>query len=180
MNISSCSLCKELGETCSECQPTVDMPPATGHAIPMWLRWHFDELELHATHMSGASVFTQMRTKVQAYFEMLRAVDRGNAGRELFLTGRSAEAVRGWQGMDTCPQHTEVLFYRSDVGVFSGMITDADHFLSDKERDEWVGTEQEMFDLDAFGFGDWGVCRCDGSERPSHWMPLPSEPEVKP
>lgn len=91
MNISSCSLCKELGETCSECQPMVDMPPATGHAIPMWLRFHFDELELHATYMGGASVFTQMRTKVQAYFEMLRAVERGNAGRELFLTGRAAE-----------------------------------------------------------------------------------------
>ncbi|MBL7231639.1 MAG: DUF551 domain-containing protein [Pseudomonas sp.] len=93
---------------------------------------------------------------------------------------RQALASHGWQSMEACPQHTEVLFYRSDAGVFSGMITDADHFLSDKERDEWSGTEQEMFDLDAFGFGDWGVCRCDGSERPTHWMPLPVEPEVKP
>jgi len=72
-----------------------DCPPATGHAIPLWLRWQFDELELHATHMSGASVFTQMRTKVQAYFEMLRSVERGNAGRELFLTGRAAETQTG-------------------------------------------------------------------------------------
>lgn len=93
---------------------------------------------------------------------------------------RATLATHGWQDMETCPQHTEVLFYRSDAGVFTGMITDADHFLSDKERDEWEGTEDEMFDLDAFGFGDWGVCRCDGSERPTHWMPIPSEPEEAP
>lgn len=97
-----------------------------------------------------------------------------------WFSSRETLALHGWQSMETCPQHTEVLFYRSDAGVFSGMITDADHFMSDKERDEWSGTEQEMFDLDAFGFGDWGVCRCDGSERPTHWMPLPIEPELKP
>lgn len=91
---------------------------------------------------------------------------------------REAVVPSGWQDMETCPQHTDVLFYRGDAGVFTGMITDADHFLSDKERDEWEGTEEEMFDLDAFGFGDWGVCRCDGSERPTHWMPLPAEPKV--
>ena len=96
-----------------------------------------------------------------------------------WFSSRETLASHGWQSMETCPQHTEVLFYRSDAGVFSGMITDADHFMSNKERDEWSGTEREMFDLDAFGFGDWGVCRCDGSERPTHWMPLPVEPEVK-
>lgn len=97
-----------------------------------------------------------------------------------WFSSRETLASHGWQSMETCPQHTEVLFYRSDAGVFSGMIADADHFMSDKERDEWSGTEREMFDLDAFGFGDWGVCRCDGSERPTHWMPLPAEPKVKP
>ncbi len=97
-----------------------------------------------------------------------------------WMASRAAKPVSGWQGMDSCPHHAEVLFYRMDAGVFTGMITDADHFLSDKERDEWPGAEEEMFELDAFGFGDWGVCRCYGSERPTHWMPLPAEPEVKP
>lgn len=92
----------------------------------------------------------------------------------------SRAAPLAWQPIDTCPQHQDVLFFRHDAGVFSGMITDADHFMSDKERDEWKGTEEEMFELDAFGYGDWGVCRCDGSERPTHWAPLPAEPAVKP
>lgn len=83
-----------------------------------------------------------------------------------------------WQPIETCPSHEEVLFFRADAGVFAGMITDPDHFMSDKERDEWEETEEEMFELDAFGYGDFGVCRCDGSERPTHWMQLPTEPEV--
>ncbi len=180
MSLSDCALCRAIGETCMDCEPEFDRPHQGGHAVPQWLRDQFSAIEDNAMQMGGCAVFTQMRTKVQAYFEMLRSIDLANAGRELFLTGRAAEPVREWQGMETCPQHTEVLFYRSDAGVFSGMITDADHFLSDKERDEWLGTEEEMFDLDAFGFGDWGVCRCDGTEKPTHWMPLPGEPEVQP
>jgi len=108
------------------------------------------------------------------------AYERTDLAWQAWQASREAKTSPVWQGMETCPQHTEVLFYRGDAGVFSGMITDADHFLSNKERDEWEGTEEEMFDLDAFGFGDWGVCRCDGSERPTHWMPLPEEPKVKP
>lgn len=98
----------------------------------------------------------------------------------LALMAWEASRVPAWQPIDRCPEHEDVLFFRADAGVFTGMITDADHFMSEKERDEWEGTEEEMFELDAFGYGDFGVCRCDGSERPTHWMPLPAEPEVKP
>lgn len=53
-----------------------DMPPETGHAIPQWLRDHFDVIEVEVRKMGAESVFTQMRTKVQAYFEMLRSTER--------------------------------------------------------------------------------------------------------
>ena len=43
-----------------------------GHAIPQWLRNHFSWIEDEAMKLGGCGVFTQMRTKVQAYFEMVR------------------------------------------------------------------------------------------------------------
>lgn len=53
-------------------QPIVDRPPATGHAIPQWLRDQFSHIEDHAREWRGERTFTEMRTKVQAYFEMQR------------------------------------------------------------------------------------------------------------
>lgn len=45
----------------------------SGHAVPQWLRDHFSAIEDEAMKTNGCAVFTQMRTKVQAYFEMHRA-----------------------------------------------------------------------------------------------------------
>jgi uncharacterized protein (DUF433 family) len=56
-----------------DCEPEFDMPPQAGHAVPQWLRDQFSTIEDNAMRMGGCAVFTQMRTKVQAYFEMLRA-----------------------------------------------------------------------------------------------------------
>lgn len=89
--MSKCSICEELGETRMECRPEVDSPPETGHAIPQWLRDQFDAIEPQVRKMGAEAVFTQMRTKVQAYFELLRAVERGKAGRELFIANHAAE-----------------------------------------------------------------------------------------
>lgn len=68
-------------------RPEIDFPQETGHAIPQWIRKQFDAIELDARNMGAEAVFTQMRTKVQAYFEMLRTVERGKAGREMFMAG---------------------------------------------------------------------------------------------
>ena len=67
--------------------PEIDLPQETGHAIPQWIRKQFDAIELDARSMGAEAVFTQMRTKVQAYFEMKRTVERGKAGREMFMAG---------------------------------------------------------------------------------------------
>lgn len=63
----------------------VDLPPEAGHAVPQWLRDRFDAIELETRKMGAEGVFTQMRTKVQAYFEMLRSVESGRAGRDLAI-----------------------------------------------------------------------------------------------
>jgi hypothetical protein len=66
-------------------KPEADSQPTTGHAIPQWLRDQFDAIELQVRKMGAEAVFTQMRTKVQAYFEMLRSVESGRAGRDLAI-----------------------------------------------------------------------------------------------
>lgn len=104
------------------------------------------------------------------------AVDMANAARDGFRDG----AASHWQAMDTCPKHVDVLFFHARNGVIAGRLTDADSFMSDKERDEFDGSEEEQFAIDAFGFGHWGVDRMEGTEAPTHWMPYPPEPEVKP
>jgi len=55
------------------------------HAIPQWLRDQFDVIELRVRKMGAEAVFTQMRTKVQAYFEMQRSVENSRAGRDLAI-----------------------------------------------------------------------------------------------
>lgn len=68
-------------------RPEIDVPQEMGHAIPQWIRKQFDAIELGARSMGAEAVFTQMRTKVQAYFEMLRTVERGKAGKYMFMAG---------------------------------------------------------------------------------------------
>ena len=55
------------------------------HSIPQWLRTQFDRLELDAPRMNSMGMFTQMRTKVQAYFmrfddEPVAVVDEADDG----------------------------------------------------------------------------------------------------
>lgn len=71
----------------------VDSPPETGHAIPQWLRDQFDAIELQVRKIGAEGVFTQMRTKVQAYFEMLRSVERGKAGRDMHIIAQQKNLI---------------------------------------------------------------------------------------
>ncbi|MBI6849063.1 hypothetical protein YA0010_18575 [Pseudomonas syringae] len=85
----------------------------------------------------------------------------------------SRAALPTWQQMAYCPKHVDVLFFNERNGVIPGRLTDADSFMTDKERDEWDGGEEAQYRIDAFGFGHWGIDRMDGSEAPTHWMPYP-------
>lgn len=104
------------------------------------------------------------------------AVDMTTAAAQGFRDG----AASHWQSMATCPKHVDVLFFHERNGVIPGRLTDADSFMTDRERDELDASDEERFGIDAFGFGHWGVDRMEGTEAPSHWMPYPPEPEVKP
>lgn len=72
-------------EASKKANTEVDSPPKTGHAIPQWLRDQFDAIELQVRKMGAEAVFTQMRTKVQAYFEMLRSIESARAGKDLAI-----------------------------------------------------------------------------------------------
>ncbi|QZA71287.1 hypothetical protein AH02_45 [Pseudomonas phage AH02] len=88
--------------------------------------------------------------------------------------------VNAWQSIETCPTYDEVLFYREDCGVLLGRFCDRDTLMDDKERDEWEGTEEQLYQFEYWAFGQWGVELLDGSEVPTHWIPLPVGPELQP
>lgn len=102
-----------------------------------------------------------------------------NYAREAIKADRQQRGEQQWQPIGACPIHVDVLFYREDAGVFSGKFTDAYSFMTDKERDEWVGTEEEMLDLGAWSYEPEGVYRMDGDLVPTHWMPLPAPPATQ-
>lgn len=88
-----------------------------------------------------------------------------------------APAADGWRLLDSCPNHVEVLFYRPDCGVVSGMKTDADFFMSDKDRESGQFSEEEQFAIDCWCYGPDGVERMDGDLVPTRWMPMPEGPQ---
>lgn len=78
-------LSHDFAEECQECgigysdawedlRALLDKPPAVRHnnVIPDWLKERFGEIEDDAMSLSGCAVFTKMRTKTQAYFDMAR------------------------------------------------------------------------------------------------------------
>ena len=89
----------------------------------------------------------------------------------------------GWRPIETAPKDgTEVLLWREDCGVMIGCYTSPDAFLSQQEIDRTCREHPEesddwLFQEDWFG-GSWqeGGWRLEGSEVPTHWMPLPPPP----
>lgn len=79
-----------------------------------------------------------------------------------------------WRPIETAPEHKEVLLYREDAGVFTGIFTAAEEFLSDSDAAKLSIDDLESQDW--FGGDYTGSWRLDGDEKPTHWQPLPAPP----
>lgn len=95
------------------------------HPIPQWLRSQFDRLELEAPKLGGMGMFTQMRTKVQAYFmrfddQPVAVVDEGDDG--LFI-----DFVYGEDG--TPLKMGDKLYARGTGECMSAQLADRDALL---------------------------------------------------
>jgi hypothetical protein len=95
------------------------------HPIPKWLRDHFDAIELQATKLSGAGVFTQMRTKVQAYF--MRFDDKPVAVVDEADDGMFIDIIHGNDG--TPLKMGDKLYARGIGDSMSAQLADRDALL---------------------------------------------------
>jgi len=89
--------------------------------------------------------------------------------------GLAAMPANPWQPIETAPKNTEVLVWREDSGPFIAKFTDPYEVITveEMERDglEFPDNYEEWWS-DAHGWQE-------GSERPTHWMPLPPAPSVQ-
>jgi len=79
-----------------------------------------------------------------------------------------------WKPIETAPKDgTEILVWRSDCGILLARWDAPENFLSDRECEE-LGESAEQYDWLYADFVAGG--RMEGSEVPTHWQPLPDEP----
>lgn len=105
--------------------------------------------------------------------EMRRALEGFAAGRAAGVDPVvSPDAEPAWQLIETAPKHTEVMVWREDSGPFIAKWTTPDGVMSTEEiernRMEFPDDFEEWWS-DAYGWQE-------GSEKPTHWMPLPPPP----
>lgn len=89
------------------------------------------------------------------------------------------QLMSDWQPIETAPKDgTEILGYRADCGVLLIRWTCPFEFCTDEEL--------EKMGEDSAGQDDWFYAdfltggRLEGSETPTHWMPLPPHPPSEP
>lgn len=94
----------------------------------------------------------------------------------LYISPQQAGGVpAGWRSIESAPKEEELLGWREDCGVLLIMHTSFDRFASDQECEDT--DEETLFQKDWFGSGiPGGFERLEGSEVPTHWMPMPAGP----
>jgi hypothetical protein len=82
--------------------------------------------------------------------------------------------LAAWQPIETAPKERELLLFRADAGIFTGIWTSFSSFATQGECD--ICDEDVLFSEGWF-YGDYRNCgRLEGSEEPTHWMELPLVP----
>lgn len=82
-----------------------------------------------------------------------------------------------WASIDSAPKDgTEVLGWRKDCGVLVICWTSPSAIMSDAEQEEGGLDELTLYADDWFWVGAWQ--RLEGSETPTHWMPMPPDPAI--
>jgi hypothetical protein len=81
----------------------------------------------------------------------------------------------GWMPIETAPKDgAEILGWREDCGPILIRYTSCDAFLTQREIEEM--DEETLFQQDWFAADFIRGSRLEGSELPTHWMPLPPAP----
>ena len=86
-------------------------------------------------------------------------------------------AVLTWQPIETAPKDgTEILAWRKDCGVLVVRWDCPEDFLSETELQELGKESAEAYSWFCADFVTGA--RLEGSEVPTHWMPLPAGPDL--
>jgi hypothetical protein len=103
----------------------------------------------------------------------------------LDMMGESEEVLQvendGWISVNEKPKtFQEVILYREDAGVFVGYYGNLAESLSEMALENHYNnevSEETMWKEQFFYFGLEGNGILEGSEEPTHWMPLPEPPK---
>jgi len=80
-----------------------------------------------------------------------------------------------WREIETAPKDgTEILVWREDCGILLARWDVPENFLTESECEKMGAESAEQYDWFYADFVEGG--RLDGSEIPTHWMPLPFMP----